>query len=306
VSVNRLGELLDAAAEVPQRYRTPPLAGIRRRVRRRRATIAAAASAVLVVAVLGGLGIARAVAVGPDTGLPAGPGATGAPSSVASSVAASGAAARDPLPAGATAVPWAAALVLRDDRTITVHSGAGGNCKQLVSPRAEVTVQNAVQVVIAVHALVVAAADCSVAANNSVQLTVTLPADLGTRTVWDPASGFARTVYHERYLPQLPADQWSPVGATSWPSNVDSWYRTYDGPDGGEIVLTGSSQSPGGSSNAVAIGSRLGLIGGSDKTTWWVTWQVDGLSYSLRYVPAEGGSMTLDEFKRLLTTLAWS
>jgi hypothetical protein len=55
----------------------------------------------------------------------------------------------------------------------------------------------------------------------------------------------------------------------------------------------------------VRLGTRQGLVTGTEKTTWRVTWQADGTTYSLRYVPGEGRSMTLDEFKQLLTTLTW-
>jgi hypothetical protein len=302
MSMDRLGELLETAtAEVPLRYQSPSLADIHRRVRRRRATLAATASAVLVVAVLGALGIARAMAGGPGLGqLPAGPAAPWTPSPVAPSVAGSEALA----PTDPTALPWLSAMVSRDDRTVTVHTGAG-SCKQLVSPRADATVQEAGQVVIAVHANVIDSADCT-ANTDSLQLAVTLSADLGTRTVRDAATGAGRTVFRERDLPQLPAAQWSPVPVVSWPSNNPGWVSSYNGPHGGEIELTASPGTgpadPGGAATTVRLGTRQGLVTGTDK----VTWQADWSTYTLEYIPGEGGSMTLDNFKQLLAALTWS
>ena len=298
MSVNRLGDLLDAAAEVPQRYRTPALADIRRRVRRRRATVAAAASAVLVVVVLGGLGIARAVAVGPVTRPPAGPSALPAAPSLT------------PVPADPTSLPWGAAMVSRDDRTVTVHTGAGmHNCKRLESPRADVTVQDAGQVVIAVGAGVAASADCDDAGNDSVKLTVTLPAALGARTVLDALTGVARPVYRERYLPQLPAG-WSPVPYVAWESTSVNWLSGYNGPNGTSIQFTASPGSTVGSASDSAhkprLGTRQGVITGGDRGIWDVTWAADGSTYKLEFVPTEGGTMSLDEFRHLLTTLTWS
>jgi hypothetical protein len=305
VSVNRLGELLDVAAEVPQRYRTPALAGIQRRVRRRRATIAATASAVLVVVVLGGFGIARAVAVGPVTHPPAGPGASPTPSPIAS------AASLAPVPADATALPWSAAMVSRDEQTITVHSGAGDlrGCKRLDSPRAEVTVQDAGQVVIAVRARVVAAADCTDATNDSVNLTVTLPATLGTRAVRDAATGAAGTVFRERDLPQLPVG-WSPVPQVSWGSGSAYWFDGYNGPNGTGIRLSATPGNTVGSAtdsaHKVRLGTRQGVISGGDGGLWAVAWQADGSTYKLDFEPVEGGSMSLYEFTQLLGRMTWS
>ena len=316
MSVDRLGELLDAAtAEVPQRYRTPPLADIHRRVRRRRASLATTASALLVVALLGGLGIARATARGPAGRPPAGPALSpttptapsSVPSSVAPSAVPSASAPLAPVPTDATALPWLAAIVSRDDRTVTVHTGAGP-CKQLVRPSAEATVQDAGQVVIAAHGQVADVADCS-ADTDSVQLTVTLSAALGTRTVRDARTGAAATVFRERYLPRLPAAQWSPVPVVSWSSTAVAWFTGYNGPRGAQIDLTAVLKvDPDDSQDTVTtvpLGTRQGLVSGTDKTNWRVTWQADGATYSLRYAPVEGGGMTLDEFKQLLTTLTW-
>lgn len=292
MSVDRLAELLDAAATVPQQYRMPPLAEIHGRVRRRRARLAVVASAVLVVALVGGVGIAWAAAVGPLRGLPG-----ASPSRSLASV-----------PADPTALPWGAALVARDDRTITVHAGPDGGCQEFASPRATVSVQDSGQVVIAVHARVVAAADCGV--DGSVQLTVTLPSPLGTRAVRDGSTGAVRPLFHERYLPRLPADQWHPVPHVSWGGAAwDSWFSGYNGPGGTVIYFWASPTDPVTQlpvAGSVRLGTRDGVISGSEQALWQVVWHAGGASYCLEFEPREGTSMTLPEFRQLLTTLTWS
>jgi len=212
------------------------------------------------------------------------------------------------VPADTTALPWGAAMVSRDDRTITVHTGPGyGGCEQFESPRATASFQDGGQVVIAVHARVVTAAECGV--NDSVQLTVTLSTALGTRTVRDAATGGTRPVFRERYLPQLPAGQWTPIPHVSWDSTSDSWFRGYNGPQGTEINFTASPRNPVNSLpvvTTVRLGTREGIIAGSELSVWQVIWHADGSSYRLEFVPREGDTMTLAEFRQLLTTLTWS
>jgi hypothetical protein len=88
------------------------------------------------------------------------------------------------------------------------------------------------------------------------------------------------------------------------------WVSSDNGPLGGEIELTASpATGPADSGGAVAtvrLGTRQGLVTGTDTTTWKVTWQADDSTYRLEYVPGEGGRMTLNEFKQLLATLSWS
>lgn len=106
----------------------------------------------------------------------------------------------------------------------------------------------------------------------------------------------APTVFRERYLPQLPAAQWSPVPVVSWPSTAVAWFMSYNGPNGGQVDLTAAPGTDpvgsGGAVTTVRLGTRQGLVTGTEKTTWRVTWQADGTTYSLRYVPGEGCSMT--------------
>jgi hypothetical protein len=292
----QLSELLDAAtAEVPQRYQTAPLAEIHRRVRRRRATLAATASAVLVAMVLGGLGIARAVAGGPAPHLPAGP--AGSPT-VASAA---------PVPSGATPLPWLSAMVALDDRTITVYTGAA-HCKDVVQPRADVTAQESGQVTIRVLGRVVDA-DCA-SSGMDVPVTVVLPDGLGLRAVRDGTAGTSRPVFHERNLPQLPAPLWSPVPKSSWSATTPSWEGSCNGPNGAEIDLAAWPGKPpfdlGPVVTTVPLGTRQGTVTGNGHGTWRVSWQVQDITYYLQYLPGEGGTMTQTQFRQLLTTLTWS
>jgi hypothetical protein len=296
MKVERLNELLDAAtAEVPQRYRTAPLADIRRRIRRRRAAMAATASAVLVAMVLGGLSVARAVAGGPAPHLPAGP--AGSPTEASAA----------PLPSGTTALTWLSAMVARDDRTITVYTGAA-RCKDVVGPRADVTAQDSGQVTIRILARVVAA-DCA-SSGMDVPVTVTLPDGLGDRTVRDAAVGASRPVFYERYLPQLPTRSWSPVPSTRWQADASAWYGGFNGPSGGEIELSAWPGKPpfdlGPVVSTVSLGTRQGTVTGNGQGMWRVSWQVQDVTYDLQYLPGEGGSMSQAQFTQLLDTLTWS
>jgi hypothetical protein len=48
------------------------------------------------------------------------------------------------------------------------------------------------------------------------------------------------------------------------------------------------------------------VIPGDGQRPWRVSWQVGDVTYSLEYVPAEGGDFTLAQFTQLLNTLKWS
>lgn len=289
----------EATAEVPPPYRAAPLDGIRRRVRLRRATATAVASAALVAALLGGLAVTRAVAGGPRPQPPAGP----APSAIAP-VSASGSA---PVSADPATQPWASAMVSRDERTVTVYTGTA-RCHDLAQARADVTVQDATQVVIAVHARVVDAADCSTSGFD-IPVTLTLPADLGTRAVRDGRDGGARQVYHERDLPDLTGTGWSPIPQVSWQAGDEGWYGGYNGPGGASLqlkALPGKWSSNAGSPvTTVRLGTRQGTVTGGPGM-WKVWWQAGDAKYSLEYEPTEGGTFTLQQFTQLLGTLRWT
>jgi hypothetical protein len=290
MGVNGLGELLDAAtADVPQRFRSAPLAGIGRRVRRRRAMVAAAASAVVVAVLLGGFAVVRS-------------GAGRSPDHPVAPVVPSAAPTSPDLPA----LPWSSAMISRDDRTITVYAGAAG-CRVLYQSRSELTGQDAGRVTIGVYARVVDAGDCATA-GQAVPMVVHLAADLGTRAVLDAAGG-SHPVYHERDLPDLPASSWHSV-TTTWQATDVGWYQAFNGPNGTGISLmawpTDQPVDLGPVVSTTSLGTRHGTITGGGAGLWRVSWRVGQDTYSLRYEPADARAGSLSQFKQLLRTLNWS
>lgn len=290
IEPDRLTELLDAAtAEVPDRYRAAPLAGIERRARRRR-TAKAVAVAVAVVAVLGGV-----AAIGPAVAWRAHRPSAGSDPSPA------------PASPAAAAQPWLSAMVSRDDRTITVYAGVTG-CRELADARAQLTTPDAGRVVIAVYGRIVDAGDC-LTAGVAQPFRVQLPTALASRTVSDAAGG-ARPVYHERNLPDLEASGWRPFHS-AWAADNDSWHRGFNGPNGGisislSAVPTAEAPNLGPVVTTVRLGAREGKVTGGEHVGWRVSWQVDGVTYGLRFDPAEGDSVTLAQFTHLLKSLKWS
>lgn len=281
--MNGLGDLLSSAtADVPDRYRSAPLARIRRRIRRRRALVSATVAAVVLAALLGGY-----AAVRPRGGPVVAPFTT-APSPVSDRL------------------PWDFALVGRDDRTVTVYAG-GGKCQMLYAPRAELTAQDAARVTVTVHGRLVEASDCA-SAGTAEPVVLHLPESLGSRELLD-ATGGARPVYRERALPDLAATGWRSHPG-SWRAGGVFWYQGFDGPNGTEIELQAAPSdraSDGPGVGTVAVGPYTGTITGRAQSWWRVSWRVEQNTYSLRYVPAEGRPAgTVNDFKHLLGTLRWS
>ncbi len=309
MSGESIRELFDAATtEVPGRYRTAPLTDIEGRVRRRRARLAVAAVAGTVALLLAGFGAAHAVVSGSGPLHPAAP-----LPSPSTSPSMSPTTSRSPVPPDKSALPWSVALVARDDQNIVVYSGTT-RCHELSGPTARVTVQDAQQVVIAVHGQVLDGADCS-SSGWAVGVMVSLPAALGSRTLYD-AAGTNVAVYHERDLPDLEATGWRPFG-TLWPTGDHTWRQGYNGPGGSEIDLTaGPSGTDDGSGHithngtvpgpTVKLGTRQGTLVDLKQGQWRVDWQVDGVPFSLEYVPSEGGGFSQDQFTELLAALHWS
>jgi hypothetical protein len=216
---------------------------------------------------------------------------------------------RSPVPPDKGAQPWSVAMVARDDRTVTVYSGAA-RCQLLFSPTARVTVQDAQQVVIAVHGTVTAAPDCA-SSGDAVPVTVELPTALGGRALSD-AAGTGVAVYHQRDLPDVEAAGWQPF-TTEWSTGDTSWRQGYNGPAGSEIdLVAGPAAALGGTGNAsgqgltVKLGTREGTVVSLAQDGWRVRWQVDGVPYSLEFIPAEGGHFSRDQFTGLLAGLHWS
>ncbi|MDO3701333.1 hypothetical protein Q3W71_06510 [Micromonospora sp. C28SCA-DRY-2] len=209
---------------------------------------------------------------------------------------------------GAGPVPWVSALVARDGTRVTVYTGPGeARCKELYEPSATVTEQDATQVVVAVRGRVIDSVDCA-ASGTAVPLVVSLPEPLGDRVLRDPATDATHPTYHERELPDLDADQrWSPY-ESHWMSTDEGWHRGYNGPDGSGLLLSAQPTIAASRSEAVAtvrIGSRDGDVTGQRGRWWTVWWEAGGVTYSLRLMPREGGSFTLQEFERELARLKW-
>ncbi|MFI6268100.1 hypothetical protein [Micromonospora zamorensis] len=209
-------------------------------------------------------------------------------------------------PPVASAIGWNAALVARDDTTITVYASLGDTrCKDLAQPQATVTEQTDTQVVVAVNGRIVDATDCSISGTR-VPLVVSLRKPLGDRVLRDAASALPPPAFSERELPDLASDKrWSPHS-----SHCDEGLcQGYNGPNG-STLFAGAGRTVGGESSAavgtVSIGSREGTITGRPERSWQVRWEVGDVTYSLRLTPTEGETFSLKEFRAELARLRWT
>jgi hypothetical protein len=159
---------------------------------------------------------------------------------------------------------------------------------------------------------VVDGADCT-SSGTALPVTVTLPAALGTRTLYDAATigavptgvGTNVAVYHERDLPDVEASGWSPF-STQWQTGDKIWRQGYNGPNGSELQLVaGVTGNASGQGPTVKLGTHDGTLIGLAQDQWQVRWQVDGVVYSLEYLPSEGGQFSRDQFTGLLAGLHW-
>lgn len=205
-----------------------------------------------------------------------------------------------------SAIGWNAALVARNDTTITVYASlADMRCKDVVQPQATVTEQTDTQVVVAVNGRIIDANDCSTSGIR-MPLVVSLQKPLGDRVLRDAASALPPPAFSERELPDLASGKrWSPHS-----SHCDEgWCQGYNGPNGSTLVAI-AGRTVGGESSAavgtVSIGSREGTITGSPELSWQVRWKVGDVTYSLRLRPAEGGTFSLKEFRAELARLRWT
>ncbi|PYC69919.1 hypothetical protein C7C45_14615 [Micromonospora arborensis] len=259
------------------------------RTGRRRRIGATAAGVTLALALVGGIVLSRRV---PDQAATQGVAATTAAPVV-------------------PAMGWNAAMVGRDDRTITVWATPGDTaCKELVQPQATLTEQTDTQVVVAVSGRVVDATDCATSGLR-VPLVVSLQKPLGGRVLRDATSALPPPTFSDRDLPDLTSDKrWSPH-----PSHCDEGFcQGYNGPNGstlfasasasaGRTVGGGNGPSPVGT---MLVGSHRGTITGSPGSFWSVQWEVGDLTYSLRLTPSEGEKFSLAQFRTELASLRWS
>jgi hypothetical protein len=81
-------------------------------------------------------------------------------------------------------------------------------------------------------------------------------------------------------------------------------------PNGAEIVLQAApnelAPTSGASAGSVKRGPHTGSIRGGGQGVWKASWRAEEHTYTLEFVPVEGGSATLNEFKDLLGTLHWN
>lgn len=203
---------------------------------------------------------------------------------------------------------WFAAMVARDETTMTVYTRPREPCDVLAQPQATATVEDDSQVRVLVTARIVE--DCD-AGHSVVPLTVNLAEPLAGRTVVDAVPGTQpRPIYFERDLPDPPADgRWS-GGSGTWgsPASDVTWYRNYNGPSGWTITfqaqpLTSTWRRE--SVDVVALGPHEGTVA-ERSGSWLVTWDVDEVTYVLRLFPNEGESISQDEFMHELSLLTWT
>ncbi|WP_433652825.1 hypothetical protein ACQP2C_11480 [Micromonospora zamorensis] len=209
-------------------------------------------------------------------------------------------------PPVASAIGWNAALVARDDTTITVYASLGDTrCKDLVQPRATITEQTDTQVVVAVNGRIIDATDCSISGTR-VPLVVTLQKPLGGRLLRDAASALPPPNFSERELPDLASDKrWSPHSGHC----DEGLCQGYNGPNGSTLLVI-AGRTVGSESSAavgtVAIGSYEGAITGRPGSSWQVRWEVRDVTYSLRLTPSESGTFSLKQFRAELARLRWA
>ncbi|WNM41518.1 hypothetical protein RMN56_09315 [Micromonospora halotolerans] len=204
-----------------------------------------------------------------------------------------------------SALPWLSAMVARDGTSVTVYAGTSAQCKELVQPRAAVAGQDGAQVVVAVRARVLGAADCATS-GVAVPVLLSLPEPLGDRVLRDGASGEVRPTYFARDLPDL-GQRWSPHPG-QWAATDEGWYQGYNGPEGLHLVVTAGRTAevrrPAGGT-PVTIGARDGVVTGAAERSWTVWWAAGEVTYSLRLTPAEGATVSLREFQREISRFTW-
>ncbi|MEU9824784.1 hypothetical protein [Micromonospora chersina] len=205
-------------------------------------------------------------------------------------------------------LPWLSALVARDGTSVTVYAGTSAECEELVQPRAAVAEQDGTRVVIAVEARIGRATDCATS-SAAVPLVVSLPEPLGDRILCDAATALAPPTYFERDLPGLHSDErWSPHPG-QWASTDDGWYQGYNGPGGVGLLAAARRTADASRPATVAtftIGGRKGVITGGAGDSWTLWWAAGEVTYSLRLTPAEGSTVSLQQFKREMGRLNWN
>ena len=257
-------------------------------VGRRRRVIGTAVGVTVALALVGGILLSRRV---PDQATTQPPGANTVPAAA---------------PPVTSAIGWNAALVARDDTTITVYASLGDTrCKDLVQPQATVTEQTDTQVVVAVNGRIIDATDCSISGTR-MPLVVSLQ-EAPRRSAPPRRRQCAATTDLLRTRaagPGLRQEMESTfesmrrglVSGLQRPERLDAVRGC--GPHGRRGIP--------GAVGTVSIGSREGTITGSPERSWQVRWEVGDVTYSLRLTPTEGETFSLKEFRAELARLKWT
>ncbi|MFG1840298.1 hypothetical protein ACGFH8_17840 [Micromonospora sp. NPDC049175] len=210
-------------------------------------------------------------------------------------------------------LPWVAAIVARDDTSITVATTLdSASCGEPeLRPEATITRQDDTEVVISVTTSIARAEEETCAATgDDAPAFVSLREPLGDRVLRDAATPRPHPTYHERDLPDLRADKrWDPAGG-HLTSRDARWSQRYSNAGGTTLVVTaqptpGAHRSP--TVATVPVRSGQGTITSNGATgSWTVWWEVGQVTYSLSLEPPEGHGLTLKQFKQQLAGFRWS
>ncbi|MEV4659055.1 hypothetical protein [Micromonospora sp. NPDC049301] len=209
-------------------------------------------------------------------------------------------------------LPWVAAIVARDDTSITVATGIDSAiCGEPTrSPEATITHQDETQVVISVTTRIVRAEEdeCAIT-GDAAPAFVSLQEPLGDRVLRDAAATLPHPTYYERDVPDLLADKrWDPSGGHVRPD--ERWFQSFRDPGGTMLLLDAQPTTRAQRSAAIAtfpIRSQQGIITRYGAAgSWTVWWEVGRVAYSLSLIPPESHGFTLKQFKQQLAGLTWS
>ncbi|MFG1893316.1 hypothetical protein ACGFIP_04860 [Micromonospora zamorensis] len=174
-------------------------------------------------------------------------------------------------------LPWVAAIVARDDTSITVATGIDSAiCGEPTrSPEATITHQDETQVVISVTTRIVRAEEdeCAIT-GDAAPAFVSLQEPLGHRVLRD-AAALPHPNYYERDVPDLLADKrWDPSGGHL--RTDERWFQSFRDPRGTMLLLDAQPTTRAHRSATIAtfpIRSQQGIItrygAAGSWTVWW-------------------------------------
>ncbi|MEV7332091.1 hypothetical protein [Micromonospora sp. NPDC093244] len=216
---------------------------------------------------------------------------------------------------GPVALPWVAAIVARNDTSITVATSMERvicDGEPELRPQATITHQDGTQVVISVATSTERADEeggCAVT-GDAARAFVSLQEPLGDRVLRDATTPQPHPTYYERDVPDVLADKrWSPAGGHLTVRDA-GWSQRYNGPGGTMLVLNAQPTTSAQRSATIAtvpVRSGQGVITSYGTTgSWTVWWEVGQATYSLSLEPPEGHGLTLKQFKRQFAGFTWS